>query len=90
MFLLQIWKYADQECISVPNNGGFNYTLEHIAIWANIQTKELLSALEPQRMTFFFLAIYIISVYLETELYWHGIANADQMNKPDQWIRRKI
>lgn len=38
----------------------------------------------------FFGAIYIISVYLETELYWHGIANADQMNKPDQWIRRKI
>lgn len=90
MFLLQMKKYADQECISVPNNGGFNYTLEHITIWASIQTKELLSALEPQRMPF--LAIYTISVYLETELYWHRIANAnaDQMNKPDQWIRRKI
>lgn len=39
---------------------------------ASVQTKEQLIALKPQRMPF--LAIYTISVYLESELYWQGMA----------------
>lgn len=38
----------------------------------SIQTKDLLTALKPQRMPF--LAVRTISVYLETELHWQGMA----------------
>lgn len=38
MFLLQMKKYADQECISVPNNGCFNYTLEHTTVCSSQNT----------------------------------------------------
>lgn len=38
MFLLQMKKCAGQECISVPNNGCFNYTLEHTTLCSSQHT----------------------------------------------------
>lgn len=64
MFLLQMKKYADQECISVPNNGCFNYTLEHITICSS-QGTDKRATHYSQTTKNAVLAIRTSSVYLE-------------------------
>lgn len=77
-------KYAAEECISVPNNGCFNYILEHTMLCRSQGTDKGATHCnwrkEKKRKKRPFSANYNISVYLETETDWQGYGLLSNLN----------